>query len=165
MNENIEINTMIQNMDMWNIISIFSGIGIVANIIFLASFLLKAWGLYNINKKLWEPHPWLAFIPIIQIYSFVKAGWKSWIWILWIILWFIALIIPWIILTAIVCSWIAKRTGKWFWSAVWIFFIPSIMLPIIGYKLKDKDETTKKEEIQQENKNENTSSKEKKTEL
>ena len=111
---------------------------IIVNILILVGFLLKAWWLWNINKKLWEPHPWLAWIPVIQMYSFVKAAWKNWIWILWLIIGFIAFIIPWVIIVAILCNWIAKRTGRWFWSAVWVFFIPAIMLPIIWYKLKDK---------------------------
>jgi len=52
----------------------------------LISFLLKAWGIYNINRKLGEPYPWLAWIPFIQMYSFVKAGGKNGLWVLWMIL-------------------------------------------------------------------------------
>lgn len=40
-------------------------------------FLLTAFWLYNINKKLWEKHSWLSWIPIINIYSYFKASWLS----------------------------------------------------------------------------------------
>ncbi len=138
-------------MDISMISSIFATVWIFASIIFIIAYALRSWGLYNINKKLWEPYPWLSWIPVIQMYSFVKAGGKSWLWILWIILWFIALFIPWLVLIAIVCNWIAKRTDRWFWSAIWIFFIPVIMLPVIGYKLKEKENWEQKTEEWKEN--------------
>lgn len=121
---------------------------IFMNIIFVVSFLLKAWWLWNINKKTWESYPWLAWIPVIQIYAFVKASWKDTIWILWLILWFLFFMIPWIVIYIMLCNWISKRTNRWIWSTIWIIFIPWIMLPIIWYKLKDwksKVENTKTE--------------------
>ena len=140
MNELDQMNwqMMMQWGDIGFMFQILAWVGIAMNIFIVVAFLLKAWGLYNINKKLWEDYPWLAWIPVIQIYSFVKAAWKNWIWILWLILGLIAFVIPWIIILAILCNGIAKRTGRWFWSALWIFFFSSIMLPIIGYKLKEK---------------------------
>jgi len=38
------------------------------------TFLLCAWGLYMINKKLGEKYPWLAFIPVVQYYTYYTAG-------------------------------------------------------------------------------------------
>lgn len=144
MNE-VEVLEKMANLDsiLWwvdiaMIVSIVKFLVIVGTILWIISYVLKSWWLYNINKKLWEEYPWLSWIPVVQMYSFVKAWWKEWIWILWIILWYILLIIPWMILTAMVWAWIAKRTDRWFWSAVWIFFISPIMLPIIWYKLKEK---------------------------
>ena len=132
---------------MWEYEAIIAWIGITTNILGIIFYLLKAWGLFNINTKLWEKHPWLAWVPVINIYSFVKAAWKDWIWILWLILGYIAFIIPWIVITAILCSWIAKRTWRGFWSALWVFFIPAIMLPIIWYKLEDKVAHNKKPKL------------------
>lgn len=144
---------MYNEMIMWNpeMYDMLWNIGIlwtILNIIFLASFLLKAWWLYNINTKLGEPYPWLAWVPVIQVYSFVKAAWKPPIWILWLILGFIVFIIPGIIITIILCHEISKRTWRWGWSTLWIFFVPAIMFPVIGYKLKmsKKDIVKSKEE-------------------
>jgi Family of unknown function (DUF5684) len=111
---------------------------VIFNILMLVFFALKAWGLYNINKKLGEPYPWLAWIPVIQIYSFVKAGGKNGIWVFWIILGFMALIIPGIILYIIVAHGISKRTGRSGWSTLGIVFVDFIMLPVIGSKLQAK---------------------------
>lgn len=90
----------------------------VFNILMIVFFVLKAWGLYNINKKLGEAYPWLAWIPLIQIYSFVKAGGKKGIWVLWMILGFIALIIPGFIIYIIIAHGISKRTGRTGWSTL-----------------------------------------------
>ncbi len=82
------------------------------NIFMVVAFLLKAWGLYNINTKLGEPHPWLSWVPVVQVYSFVKAGGKDGIWVLWLILGFIAFIIPGIVIAIIISHGISKRTGR-----------------------------------------------------
>ncbi len=50
-----------------------AGASVGSNVLMIVFFILKAWGLYNINKKLGEDHPWLAWIPVVQVYSFVKA--------------------------------------------------------------------------------------------
>ncbi|QFR39298.1 hypothetical protein A9Q91_03615 [Candidatus Gracilibacteria bacterium 28_42_T64] len=145
---NNEIIDMMSNPEMIEIMSRLGTVWLILNILFLSAFLLKAWGLYNINKNLGEPYPWLAWIPVFQIYSFVKAAGKDAIWILWLILGFIALIIPGIVITVILCHEISKRTGRGAWSTLGIFFIPAIMLPIIGYKLEEKkniENNTKKE--------------------
>lgn len=116
--------------------------GMAMNIIYIIFFLLKAWGLYNINKKLGEPYPWLAWIPLAQMYSFVKAGGKSGIWVLWIILGFIAFAIPGIILVINVLHNTSKRTGRGIWTTLGLLFFGFIMYPVVGYKLKDQSAQT-----------------------
>ena len=118
-------------MDMFGTIWAFVGI------FQLAIFLLISWGLYLINKKWEEPYPWLAFIPLVQIYSFVKAGGKDGIWVLWLILGYIALVIPGLILTIIVKHGISKRTGNGAGTTILAIFFPYIMYPIIGNKMVD----------------------------
>jgi hypothetical protein len=123
-------------------------IGWISDILWIVLFLLEAWWLYMINKKLWEKYAWLSWVPIVNMYSTVKAGWKNGIWVLYVILWFIALIIPWLVLWIIVLHWISKRTGRTWWSTLWLIFVPFIMLPVIGYKLKDeKDNESEPEKI------------------
>lgn len=145
-----DLESILANMDQEAIIKFALILNAIFSVIGLFTFVLKARWLYLINKKKWEPHPWLAWIPVIQIYAFVRAAWKPWIWILWLILWFIALIIPWVIIYAILCYGIAKRTNRGFWSAVWIFFLSFIMLPIIGIKLEEKKKKSEKLEEKEE---------------
>ncbi len=115
--------------------TIFAIVSWVLWIIQILAYLWSSIGLFLINKKLWEDYPWLSFIPIVSIYSFVKAWWKDWIWVLWLILGFL-FIIPWIILYGMICAWISKRTWWGFWRGAWIFFFPYIVLPIVWNMLK-----------------------------
>lgn len=133
----------IQSMEgMEELMSLFVGAGMVMNIVFIVFFLLRAWGLYNINKKLGEPYPWLSWIPVVQMYSFVTAGWKKGIWVLWIILGFICLFIPGIILTINVLHNTSKRTGRGIWTTLGLLFFGPIMYAVVGYKLKEKNSQT-----------------------
>ncbi len=139
-----------QNSDL---LQMLAWVWVVMNIIMLITFLLKAWWLYNINKKLWEKHAWLAWIPVVQIYSLFTASRKSWITYL---LYPVIAIIAWILLSmftfwisiliAILYAaimWvkllnaISIRTWRWAWTTLWLIFIPYIMYPIVGYKLKE----------------------------
>jgi hypothetical protein len=54
----------------------------------------------------------MSWIPVLNIYSYVRAAGKPNIWILWWILGFIAFIIPGIIITIILFNSISKRTGR-----------------------------------------------------
>ena len=117
-----------------------------AMVIQLALYLLVWWGLYNINKKLWEPHPWLAWIPVLSVYSLVRASWKPNIWILWLVLSSISIIIPilWLILFLVIyftiLNGISKRTWNWVWTTIGFFFLWFIFFPLVGYKFDPKDE-------------------------
>jgi Ca2+/H+ antiporter len=101
-----------------------------------------AWGLYLINKKSGEQYPWLAFIPLVQIYSFVKAGGKDGIWVLWLILGYMALVIPGLVLTIMVIHGISKRTGNGAGSTILAIFFPYIMYPIMGSNMVDSSVKT-----------------------
>ena len=118
----------------------------ISHIFWVIFFLLEAWWLYMINKKLCEKYAWLSWLPIVNMYSTIKASWKDAIWILWVILWFIALIIPWVILWIIVLHWISKRTGRTGWTTLGLVFVPFIMLPVIGHKLKGSSTDNKESE-------------------
>ncbi len=139
-----EFENFMTNIDQETLFRFIMIVNAIFTIMWIFTFLLKARGLYLINKKKWEPNPWIAWIPVIQIYAFVRAAWKDWIRIIWLILWFMTLIIPWVIIYAILCYNIAQRTNRWLWSALWIFFISFIMLPIIWIKLEDKNKENEK---------------------
>lgn len=116
----------------------------------LAFFLLMAWGLYLINKKSGEEYPWLAFIPLVQMYSFVKAGGKDGIWVLWLILGYIALIIPGLILTIMVIHSTSKRTGNGVGTTILAIFFPYIMYPIMGNNMPDGGVKVESEKVKSE---------------
>lgn len=141
---------------------IIAWVSVATNILSVITFLLTAWGLYLINKKLGEKHPWLSFIPLIQIWTFFIAAQKSFI--KYFVYPFIAMIVGFILavftfgITAIVAviymiyCWIivshgiSQRTQRGAWSTVWIFFVPFIMLPVIGTKLNKLSPTVSTEE-------------------
>lgn len=113
---------------------------VISILIQLSLYLLKSWWLYMISKKLWDDLPWLAWIPVVQSYTYVKTWWKSGWWILWIILWYICFIIPWLVLHIIVLHWISKRTWHWGWTTVWLFFLPFILFPVVWYNLEEGEQ-------------------------
>lgn len=133
------------------------------NILALAFFILQAWGLYMINKKLWEKHAWLSFVPLLQIYNYFTASKKSFLYylvlpIIAIIAWIflvmftygISLILAYIYLFVMMVKLyhaISKRTWRWAWTTVWLIFIPFIMFPVVGYKLKANSNQTTTEEV------------------
>jgi len=50
---------------------------------------------------------------------------------------------------------ISKRTGRWVWTTIWLFFIPFIMFPVVAHTFKGlKEENTKEENTKEENKEE-----------
>jgi hypothetical protein len=90
-----------------------------------------------ISKKLKDPYPWMAWIPFLSLYTMVKAWWKDWLWVLWIIIWLLAFYIPGLILLIIVQNGISKRTWNWVWTTIWFLFIPFIMYPVVWSNLKE----------------------------
>jgi len=149
MNE-LEYMDQMQVAAYWNN-DMIAYIWIASIVIQLAIHLLTAWGLWKINKKLWEPYAWLSWIPLVNIYSYVRAAGKANIWILWAILATIAIAIPfiWIFIFLFVyisiLHAISKRCGRWAWTTVWFLFIPFIMFPIVGSKCSPNKNNTNSE--------------------
>ncbi len=127
---------------------------VFVNSFWLLFFIFTAIWLFLINKKLWEKYPWLSFVPIIQIYNYLTAANKSFVnfvvfpvlaliigfflsfFTFWLSL-LIASIYAFVMWVILVHS-ISKRTGYWVWATIWFIFVPFIMYPIVGYKMKDK---------------------------
>lgn len=120
----------------------------------IITYILIAIGLYLINKKLKEKNPWIAFIPIVQIWSYFQASQKPFLEyfvypVLAMVVW--ALLAPWTWgLTALAATiyflvmWvkllhaISLRLGRWTWTTILLFFFPIIMLPYLGIVMKEK---------------------------
>lgn len=73
-------------------------LGLWLNILSLVFFVTTAIWLYKLSKKLGDKHSWLAFVPLIQLYTFIKTAWFTfWQWLIKLILHVIgALILTWI---------------------------------------------------------------------
>jgi len=143
--------------DFWEIAEIMAKIWIFIHALWLVSYLLKSWWLYMINTRLWEDHAWLSWVPIVNIYMWARAADKSFVtYIVYpsigIFVWaFLMIFTFWIsLLIAIIyfiykwvqiCNGISKRTKRWSWSTIWLLFIPAIMLPVIGYKLEEQNQS------------------------
>ncbi|NDK09639.1 hypothetical protein GW846_02575 [Candidatus Gracilibacteria bacterium] len=125
----------------------------ISNVFSLLSFLLIGYGLYQINKKLGNENSWLSFIPVIQIYMYFKAGNNSFLsYLLYPILFLLisfVLAIPTFGLSVLIAILylvycivknlhsISKNTGHGALMTLGIIFFPYIVLPYIGYTMKD----------------------------
>jgi hypothetical protein len=125
----------------------------ISNVFSLLSFLLIWYGLYQINKKLWNENSWISFIPVLQIYMYFRAGKNSFLSylvypILFLLISFVlALPTFWLsvliaILYLVYCivknlHSISKNTGHWALTTLWILFFPYIVLPYIWYTMED----------------------------
>lgn len=119
----------------------------------LIVYILTYWGLYKINKKLWEPHAWVSFIPVVQIYNYLTASKKSFLH--YFVLPFLAVLVSfplavftfWIsIIAAYIYMFvmmvkllhaISLRCKRWAWTTVGFIFIPFIMFPVVAHWLKE----------------------------
>jgi hypothetical protein len=139
-------------------------------VVMVVFYLLMFYSLYKINKKLWEKHAWLSFIPLVQYYSFASAAWKSLLY--YIILPFLAYIISFVLMMILmfngwmliwwllvglsyiymIVMWvrlnhgISKRCDRTWLTTLWLIFIPFIMLPVIAYTLKSKTSPIEKKQ-------------------
>ena len=77
--ENLEALNQVLEQSVWFDINTglqwltYLAIGI--NIVYLLVFILSAIGLYKLSKKLGDRHSWLAFVPLIQLYTYFKTAW------------------------------------------------------------------------------------------
>lgn len=79
--ENIDaMNQMLEQSvgtDMNGSMEILWYINFGVNVLYIAMFIASAIWLYKLSKKLWDKHSWLAFIPLIQIYTYIKTAWYN----------------------------------------------------------------------------------------
>jgi hypothetical protein len=102
-------------------------LGFWLNFIYLIMFIATAIGLYKLSKKLWDTHSWLAFVPIIQLYTFIKtSGYGMIKWILLLILFFIIGLFLW----AVVMMWMT--TVIWSVFSWWNLISIAIMGMLTG---------------------------------
>lgn len=142
----------------------FGLVALIVNIVSIITFILSAYGLFLINKKLGEKHAWLSFVPLLQIYNYLTASKKTFV--PYILLPFIAIIIGTLIavftfgismilaylyafiMAIILLHSISKRCGRGWWTTVGFIFIPFIMMPVVWMKLNKTLKSTIKETVE-----------------
>ena len=104
---------------------LMAGLGMIMTVIQIVSILLYlffCYCLFRIAKKLDISAPWLAFIPIINIWTIVSCAGKPWWWIL-------LLLIPFINVIIVILLWvyITENMGKNKWLGL------LMIVPIVNY--------------------------------
>ncbi len=106
---------------------LLAGFTFVFLVVGLAAYLYFSLCLFMIAKKLDVPSPWTAWIPLVQLWTFVTCGGKPWWWIL-------LLLIPILNVIIIVYLWmcISENLGRNKWLGL-LWLLPVINLVFIGY--------------------------------
>lgn len=115
---------------------LFAGFGLIALILSAVFYLYFSLCFFLMAKKLDIPAPWLAFIPIVQIWTFVAVAGKPW-W--WILLLFIPIVGA--ILGIYLWMCISENMGKNKWLGL-LILVPIINFILPGYLAFSRSETT-----------------------
>jgi hypothetical protein len=106
---------------------IFGAFMIIYFIFIIAMYVYMALCLSKLANKTGTPNPWMAWVPILNLYLMVLISGKE-IW--WLILCFI----PLINIIALIVIWmaIAERVGKPNWWGI-LLIVPFVNLIVPGY--------------------------------
>jgi Family of unknown function (DUF5684) len=119
MNTDIAVNPAAANMGMAGIV------------IQLVIYLFYAYCVFALAKKMGAANAWMAFIPLLNIYLFMKmAGKPGW----WLILMFIPLVN--IIVAIVALHSISKLRGHGAGFTLGLVFLGFIFLPILAFESK-----------------------------
>lgn len=103
------------------LVAIIAGFGMILVIIVLAVYLYYCLCLFLIAKKMGVPAPWTAWIPLVQIWTFVaSAGKPGW----WVLLFLVPLVNLFIGIYLWIC--ITENLGKNKWLGL------LILVPLVG---------------------------------
>ena len=122
--------------------ALIAGFAMIFLIIGIAFYLFICFCLFRIAKKLNVPSPWIAFIPIVQVWTWVTcAGKPAW--------WIILLLVPIVNIFLGIYLWmcIAENLGKnkWLFGVVqgifWYIFFPIslVLLAIMAFSKSEKE--------------------------
>jgi len=115
---------------------LIASLGIMIYIIALAVYIFTSLCLFLIAKKLDVPNPWIAWIPVIQVWTFVSSAGKAWWWIL-------LLLIPIVNTIVGIYLWvcITENLGRNKWLGL-LMLLPIINLIFLGILAFSKTEQT-----------------------
>jgi hypothetical protein len=107
---------------------------IIYLVIAIASYIYTSLCLFLIAKKLDVPAPWTAWVPLIQVWTFVTAAGKPWWWIL-------LLLVPIVSIIAGIYLWvcITENLGRNKWLGL-LMLVPIVNLVFLGMLAFSKSE-------------------------
>jgi hypothetical protein len=113
---------------------LLAGLGIMIYFIAFAVYIFTSLCLFLIAKKLNVPAPWTAWIPIIQVWTFVASAGKAWWWIL-------LLLVPIVNTIVGIYLWICitENLGRNKWLGL-LMLLPVINLVLLGILAFSKTE-------------------------
>jgi hypothetical protein len=113
---------------------LFAGLMIIYLVIAIASYIYTSLCLFLIAKKLDVPAPWTAWVPLIQVWTFVSAAGKPWWWIL-------LLLVPIVSIIAGIYLWvcITENLGRNKWLGL-LMLVPIVNLVFLGMLAFSKSE-------------------------
>ena len=113
---------------------LFAGFMIIYLVIAIASYIYTSLCLFLIAKKLDVPAPWTAWVPIIQVWTFVNAAGKPWWWIL-------LLLVPIVSIIAGIYLWvcITENLGRNKWLGL-LMLVPIVNFVFLGMLAFSKSE-------------------------
>lgn len=115
---------------------LMAGFGMIFLVLGIAFYVFFCLCLFIIAKKFDVPSPWIAFVPIVQIWTFVSCAAKPWWWILLLLIPFVNIIL---IIYLYMC--IAENIGKSKWLGL-IVLIPYlgalILLGLLAFSKTEK---------------------------
>jgi hypothetical protein len=113
---------------------LLAGLGIMIYLIAFTLYIFTSLCLFLIAKKLNVPAPWTAWIPIIQVWTFVASAGKAWWWIL-------LLLVPIVNTIVGIYLWICitENLGRNKWLGL-LMLLPVINLVLLGILAFSKTE-------------------------
>ena len=101
-------------------------------VVYLAIYIITAYSLFTIAKKLGEQYTWMAWVPVLNLVLMLRMAKMSMWWILGM---FVPLFNIYVI-AKMYHNAISKRTGHGGWWTAGLFFFNLILLPITAYTFK-----------------------------
>jgi hypothetical protein len=113
---------------------LFAGLMIIYLVIAIASYIYTSLCLFLIAKKLDVPAPWTAWVPLVQVWTFVTAAGKPWWWIL-------LLLVPIVSIIAGIYLWvcITENLGRNKWLGL-LMLVPIVNFVFMGILAFSKSE-------------------------
>lgn len=72
--ELLKTQALQSNPDAEKWLNLAQNISLGINILYIIIFIVTSYGLYKLSKKLGDKYSWLAFIPLVQLYTYIKTA-------------------------------------------------------------------------------------------